>query len=127
MENNEEEKLKKAYIRKIGCFCMMEKKIEECLKNQINNIDNPFQFYLINKDIISNFKRLYLFSRINNCLNNDHIEKKVLNNYEDFISNVFKNNKIGIDVDKIKNSNKVPAFLEPEKLTINGIEYPYNF
>ena len=128
MENNQEETKKFDYIRKIANFCKTEIKIEHDLKNQIKNIGQPSELYLINKEIVSNFKKPYLYSTIKKSLN-EYIEKHIKNNFEalnisDFV-NTYK--KIFFDTEKIKDLNKLPIFFEPEILKIMDLNTHITF
>ena len=88
--------------------------------------------YLVNKDMIDNYKELYLYKTISKLIEFLKEKKKAIdfnyfNNNKNILENCFKN--VGIDYSKLEPLEKklIPTFFETEKLKIQGYYYPYNF
>ena len=130
-EKSKEKKRKKKYIKVLSLLQMQISEFNIMKKETIKE-NKPFlQCYLINKDIIDNYKDLYLYNAVSNCLEN--LKKNYNINYEYIYKNdailekIFE--KIGIDYKKLEILEKKinPMFFETETLKIKGNEYPYNF
>ena len=119
------------YIKKLALLQIQKNEMEQMLENSIKNNNNPLLCCLVNRDIIDNYKKLYLYGHISHYL--DNIKNKRYSdkyNYEEEITTIFK--KIGVDDDKLLLSEqnslpRLPIFFETEKLKIHEYEYPYNF
>ena len=119
------------YIKKLALLQIQKNEMEQMLENSIKNNNNPLLCCLVNRDIIDNYKKLYLYDHISHYL--DNVKNKRYSdkyNYEEEITTIFK--KIGVDDDKLLLSEqnslpRLPIFFETEKLKIHEYEYPYNF
>lgn len=121
----QQEKMK--YIKKLALLQIQKKEMEQMLEDSIKNNNNPLLCCLVNRDIIDNYKKLYLYERISKIIDN---LKNKRDSYNFDITEIFK--KIGVDDDKLLLSEQnllptLPIFFETEKLKIHGYEYPYNF
>ena len=119
------------YIKKLALLQIQKKEMEQMLEDSIKNNNNPLLCCLVNRDIIDNYKKLYLYEHISHYLNNLKNKRDSYNlDYGEEITAIFK--KIGVDDDKLLLSEQnslptLPIFFETEKLKIHGYEYPYNF
>ena len=116
------------YIRNLLFLNLQLKDIKQ---NMTRKERTKLRFILVNKDIID----VYLNNEINTDINifiDQYKNNNNINDYNelyenkhfDFLLNYFINNYKDKHI-KIKKLNS--SFLVPEKLTKNGIEYPYNF
>ena len=132
MEDEEQKTKEKNFIKILVLLLIQETEIIELNKKPIEDIDNPLKYYLVNRDIIDNYKYLKLYSEVSKC-----VEKLKTKNSSIFNFNYcYKNDNVidaiiqTIDIEKNKfkiDETVLPLFFETEKLKINGFEYPYNF
>ena len=106
-------------------------------KNKDDAEDKPkyeyLKCYLVNKDMIDNYKELYLYQTISKLIEflkgkkKNSINFDYFKNNENVLENCFKN--LGIDYSKLEPLVKklIPTFFETEKLKLQGYYYPYNF
>ena len=123
---NIEDNIKQDYIKALLLLRFQMKEMEELNQNPIEDIQkNCWKCFLINKDIIDNYKQIYLYTPISIQADKYYQNK---NKNVDEISQIFIN-KVGVDIDKfnIFEENIIPALFEPEKIKIQNFEYPYNF
>ena len=113
--NNQLNENQKQYLENIIRFHLQIKKFKELMKSPIK-IENPLDCYLINNDIIAEYLNNELSKKISEEINNSFFSdiNHIINKYENYNNN--------IKIEKL-----YPAFLLPENLKINDIEYPYNF
>ena len=131
MEDEEQIKKEKNYIKLLALLQIQITDIEELNKKTIENIDKPLKYYLVNKDIIDNYKNLEIYPEVSKNLVKLKAQNPSLFNFDYFSKNdtvyevirdtIIKNHKMDIDEDVLS------FFFEAEKLKINGFEYPYNF
>ena len=123
---NIEDNIKQDYIKALLLLRFQMKEMEELNQNPIEDIQkNCWKCFLINKDIIDNYKQIYLYTPISIQADKYYQNK---NKNVDEISQIFIN-KVGVDIDKfnIFEENIIPALFESEKIKIQNFEYPYNF
>ena len=132
MEDKDQIIKEKNYIKILALLQIQINEIEDLNKKPIENIDKPLKYYLVNKDIIDNYKYLELFSEVSKCVEKLKSTNATIFNFDYFnksdnvIDVIIKNNNIKkhkLEIDE----TVLPLFFETEKLKINGFEYPYNF
>ena len=131
MEDEEQIKKEKNYIKLLVLLQIQITDIEELNKKTIENIDKPLKYCLVNKDIIDNYKNLEIYPEVSKNLVKIKTQNPSLFNFDYFSKNdtvnevirdtIIKNHKLDIGEDELS------FFFEAEKLKINGFEYPYNF
>ena len=123
---NIQDNIKQDYIKALLLLLFQMKEMEELKQKPIEDIKkNCWKCFLINKDIIDNYKQIYLYTPISKIADKYYQNK---NKTVDEISQMFIK-KVGVDTDKfnIFEENIIPALFEPEKIKIQNFEYPYNF
>ena len=127
---NDDGKKKERYIKLLSLLHLQTYQFNQMKIKSIK--DNPQELicYLVNKDMIDNYKDLSYYNSISNIV--DYIIKKKPIQFDNlFEEQVLKDfiNKVGIDLKKIEPLEKklIPTFLETETLKIMGYYYPYNF
>ena len=123
---NIQDNIKKDYIKALLLLLFQMKEMEELKQKPIEDIKkNCWKCFLINKDIIDNYKQIYLYTSISKIADKYYQNK---NKTVDEISQMFIK-KVGVDTDKfnIFEENIIPALFEPEKIKIQNFDYPYNF
>ena len=123
--------MKSNYIKILSLLYLQKIEMEQMIENSIKYNNKPLLCCLINRDIIDNHQKLYLYHTISNFI--DNLKKKNQSYNFDF----FKGEKcmdfynLGIDDEKLLSDTNslpdLPIFFETEKLKIQGYEYPYNF
>ena len=117
----------------LNCLILLyanERLITKRLSSNIKN-DEKFNCYLVNKDFINNFKKIFYYSNINNILSNNNYNYDNFNDYlkylESFQSftefqNILRNMKDIVSINKIR-------ILPHRKIFTNNNEYkwPINF
>ena len=131
MENDEQQK-KKRYLRVLSLLYMQIDEFNQMKDKSIKDNNRTFECYLVNKDMIDNYKELFLYETISKFIQILKEKKKGEINFDYFsknniLDNVFNN--IGIDFSKLEPIKKklIPPFFEVETLKIQGYAYPYNF
>ena len=130
MENIEENK-KENYVKALLFLHNQIEEMKELNRNPIEDINNFWQCCLVNKDIIDNYKEIYLYSTISKLVEG-YKEKTKMHSFNDEQNEKlfqFFIKKIGVDNSKLNifEENIIPVLFEAEKLKIQNFEYPNNF
>ena len=130
MENIEENK-KENYVKALLFLHNQIEEMKELNRNPIEDINNIWQCFLVNKDIIDNYKEIYLYSTISKLVEG-YKEKTKMHSFNDEQNEKlfqFFIKKIGVDNSKLNifEENIIPVLFEAEKLKIQNFEYPNNF
>ena len=131
MEKDDEKQKKKRYIQLLSLIYMQTNEFDKMKNNFIRDNENleNLKCYLVNKDMIDNYKDLFHYQRISEML--DYLFKNskkfdyLLN--ENYLEYLYE--RVDIDLAKLEPLKKqlIPPFFETERLNIQGYYYPYNF
>ena len=145
MESNEQQR-KKDYIKTLALLCIQIEEMTKLSNKSIGFSEQPsknckdnkikyFECSLVNRDIIDNYKDLYLYSFVSEKLL-DKLKSKNISydfnyfNKTDAFYDIFIKT-IGFDNNQFDEEKSLfpyyPIIFETEKLKINEFEFPYNF
>ena len=131
MEDGEQKK-NLNFIKTLALLYTQKIEMNQMIENSIINYNNPLLCCLVNRNIIENLEKIYLYDEISSLVDNLRKNNKPYN-FDFFKGENATNiiNTIKIDDKKllmIKISlPDLPFFFETEKLKIQGYEFPYNF
>ena len=125
MDNDEK---KKRYIQLLSLIYIQTYEFDQMKNNFIR--DNAYlKCYLVNKDMIDNYKHLFQYKKISKIL--DPYKKSI--KFDNLLNeNILKDlyEIVDIDLTKLEPLEKkqlIPTLFEAERLNIQGYYYPYNF